>query len=364
MISTLVYLALVVRVAPEDDDVCEGEVAMPRTSSDEPVNSVVRTSEPGGPRDLCDEEGDVSEGNVAMHRTGSDETVVSAIGTISPRGHSDETGSVAVAPGESIAMLSECWDSDRGTLDNICMWRVNPRSESRVCCEPSHGDMFDEGVFAFDLCPPGMMCKLDCPWVSPYLFVSLGKWFVSNQEQPVLADMQRHCCKPGGTYSTVGFPHKYTPVRCRDFAPEFDPELINRPSDLVNWCMLLCVLGGDAVSSLSVSPGLFDQALSQPALLDPVILVATCVHFDVFGPLLWMSIDTGDGDRLPVTTATRPLAGGSGCSGCCARSWRLVDMYLDCVHSAGISYSPAGDRVTACQNSLVLPDCCVFSLVQ
>ena len=101
-------------------------------------------------------------------------------------------------------MLSECRDSDRGTLDNIRMWWVNPRSESRVCCEPFHGDMFDEGVFAFDLCPLG------------------------------------------GTHSTVGFPQEYTPVRCRDFAMEFDPELINRPSDLVNQCRLLCVLTGDA----------------------------------------------------------------------------------------------------------------------
>ena len=29
-------------------------------------------------------------------------------------------------------------------------------------------------------------------------------------------------------------------------------------------------------------------------------------------PLLWMSVDTGDGDWLPVTTAALPLTGGSG----------------------------------------------------
>ena len=40
-----------------------------------------------------------------------------------------------------------------------------PRSESRVYCKPCHGVMIDDGVFAFDLCLPGMMCKLDCPWV-------------------------------------------------------------------------------------------------------------------------------------------------------------------------------------------------------
>ena len=36
---------------------------------------------------------------------------------------------------------------------------------------------------------------------------------------------------------------------CRDFAPEFDPKLINLPSDLVNRCRLLCVRSGDAVST-------------------------------------------------------------------------------------------------------------------
>ena len=36
-------------------------------------------------------------------------------------------------------------------------------------------------------------------------------------------------------------------------------------------------------------------------------------------------------------------------------------MYLDCVHSAGISYSSAGDQVTASSDSLVLLDCHVCS---
>ena len=196
----------------EEGDVCEGNVALSRTGSDEPVNSVVSTSGPGGPGGPCDEEGDAYEGDVAMHRTGSDETVNSVVSTISLGGPSDETGSGA----DAIVTLSECRDCDRGTLDNIRMWRVKPRSESKVCCEPSHSIIFDEGVFTFDLCPPGMMCKLDCPWVSPYLFVSLGKWFVTNREQPVLTDIRRHCWKPGGTHSTVGFPQECTPAMCRD----------------------------------------------------------------------------------------------------------------------------------------------------
>ena len=57
---------------------------------------------------------------------------------------------------------------------------------------------------------------------------------------------------------------------------------MNRLSDLVN--RLLCVLGGDTVSSLCVRPGLFYRAL-----LDPGILVATGVHFDVWSALVDVS---------------------------------------------------------------------------
>ena len=90
------------------------------------------------------------------------------------------------------------------------MWRVNPQSGARVCCEPPSGVIFDEGVLAFDLYPPGMMYKLDCPWVSSYLFVSLGKWFVTNREQPVLTDIRRHCWEPGGTHRLATDPASVT----------------------------------------------------------------------------------------------------------------------------------------------------------
>ena len=85
--------------------------------------------------------------------------------------------------------------------------------------------------------------------------MSLGKWFVTHREQLVIADIRKHCWEPGGTHSTVGFPQEFTPVMCQDFAPEINPELINRPSDLVSWRRLLCVFGGDAVSSLCVPRG-------------------------------------------------------------------------------------------------------------
>ena len=86
------------------------------------------------------------------------------------------------------------------------------------------------------------MCKLDCPWLNPYLFVSLGGWLVTSREQPVLADLRRYCWEPGRTHLTVGFLQECAPVVCRDFASKVDPDLINRSSDLVNWFRLLCVL--------------------------------------------------------------------------------------------------------------------------
>ena len=45
----------------EECDVCEGDVSLSRTGSDEPVNSVVRTSGPGGPGNetVADDLGDV-----------------------------------------------------------------------------------------------------------------------------------------------------------------------------------------------------------------------------------------------------------------------------------------------------------------
>ena len=53
----------------------------------------------------------------------------------------------------------------------------------------------------------------------------------------------------------VGFSQECTPIVCPEFAPKIDPALINRSSDLMDRFELLCVLGGDDVSSLCVSPG-------------------------------------------------------------------------------------------------------------
>ena len=235
-----------------------------KTGSAEPVNSVVRTSGPDGPGSPCDEDSDIYESAVALHRTGSDQTVNNVVSIVGPGGPGNETGSVADVPGDVIVMSSECWEIDKGTLGKLRMLRVNPQSESKVYYEPSHSITFDEGVFAFGLCPPVLMCKLDCPLLNPYLFVFLSGWLVTSREQPVLANLRRYCWEPGGTPSMVGFPHECTPVVCRDFALKVDPYLINRSSDLVKRFRLLCVFGGDDVSSFCVPMGLFDRTLSQP----------------------------------------------------------------------------------------------------
>ena len=143
---------------------------------------------------------------------------------------------MADASGDVIVMSSECREVDEGTLDKICMWEINPRSELKVHYKPSHSVIFREGVF------------------------------VTSREKPVFADVHRYDWEPEGTHLMVGLPRECTPVVCHDFALNVDPDLINRSSDLVNRFRLVCMCGGDDVSSLCVSLGLFDRALSHPAL--------------------------------------------------------------------------------------------------
>ena len=52
----------------------------------------------------------------------SDEPVNSVVSITGPGGPCDETGSVADTPRDAIVVSSECREIDRGTLDNIRMW--------------------------------------------------------------------------------------------------------------------------------------------------------------------------------------------------------------------------------------------------
>ena len=142
---------------------------------------------------IRDEDNDIMR--VLLPHTGPDQTVNNVVSTVGP---GNETRSVADAPGDVIVRSSDCREIDKGTLDKLRMWQVKPRSELKVYYESSHSIIFDEGVSAFDLCPPGLMYKLDSPWLDPYFFVSLGGWLVTNREQPVIADLRRYCWEPGG----------------------------------------------------------------------------------------------------------------------------------------------------------------------
>ena len=61
--------------------------------------------------------------------------------------------------------------------------------------------------------------------------------------------------------------------RSRDFAPEFNPELISRPSDLVNRFGFSFAYCGSNVSLPCDRPVLFNRVLSQPVLSDLGLLV-------------------------------------------------------------------------------------------
>ena len=100
-------------------------------------------------------------------------------------------------------MVIECRDTVRRTLEG------DPRSVSGLSYDPARSVsnnivsgqiiffdrraekdsvMFGAGATSSNLCPPGMMCKLDCLWLSLYLFVCLGGWPVGIRAQLDLAN--------------------------------------------------------------------------------------------------------------------------------------------------------------------------------
>ena len=101
-------------------------------------------------------------------------------------------------PGDALALSVGYREIVTETLDEICLSPVNPRSELTTWDELSNMFVCDVGVITVALCPLGMMCKLDCPWLSPFVFVSLCGWFAARWGQLVLTDLHRDCWKPGG----------------------------------------------------------------------------------------------------------------------------------------------------------------------
>ena len=82
-----------------------------------------------------------------------------------------------------------------------------PRSKLTTWDELSNRFVCDVGVIAVDLCPPGMMSKLDCPWLSQFLFAYLGGWFAASRGHLILTALRRDCWEPGvgggGGYSST-----------------------------------------------------------------------------------------------------------------------------------------------------------------
>ena len=145
-----------------------------------------------------------------------------------------------------------------------------------VCTIGSGGPLYGTGEAAETpqemvvLCPPGMMCKLDCPWLSPYLFVCLGGWPVgaagSRQHTRILL---------GTGWESSGvdcFPYyKIAPDTCPDL--EFIPGFACRPSDLVTRFGIISACRGFSVS--------FVQPLSMPSLSVPGEIINDCFSFDM-----------------------------------------------------------------------------------
>ena len=120
--------------------------------------------------------------------------------------------------------------------------------------------MFGAWATSSNVCPPGMMCKLDCPWLSPYLCVCLGGWPVGIRAQPDLANIRGFCWEMGGSHPAL-FRDTIALATCPDLAPEFAPGFACRPSDLVTRFGALSAYRGFSVFQ-------FVQPLSKPSLSD------------------------------------------------------------------------------------------------
>ena len=125
-------------------------------------------------------------------------------------GDGDVSGSiVANIPGDELAMSIGYREMATKTLDEQCMLPGNLLSEL-------------------------MMCGLDCPWLSPFLFVSLGGWVAASRGQLVIFDSHRDCWEPGENRVLTNFPHECVLVLCQDSTSRSDLNLIYHLSELVN----------------------------------------------------------------------------------------------------------------------------------
>ena len=108
-------------ISVEECVVHVGEVSLPRTGYGEPVYRVAHISGLDDPGGSCAEDGKNYESVVALHRTGSDQSFNKVVSIVGPK-------------------------VDKGSLDKIRMWEINPRLELKMHYKSSHSILFREGV--------------------------------------------------------------------------------------------------------------------------------------------------------------------------------------------------------------------------
>ena len=224
------------------------------------------------------------------------------MGTVGLGGPQYDTGEAAETP-QDMVVVSECRDTVRGTLEGDRMCMVDPQSVSEisgdsvrsvsdklVCGQIRFPDwrgekdsvMFKAGAYISNLCPPVMMCKLDCLWLSLYLFVSIGGWPLGIRVQPDLTVIGADCREPGGSHPVplreiVGCsPDNIGPVKCQ--APDFAQGFTCRPSDLITIFGVVSACRGFSV--------LFEQPLlwltSSGRLMCQCLGISVCCLFSPY----------------------------------------------------------------------------------
>ena len=165
-------------------------------------------------------------------------------------------------PGDALAVSIGNREMVTETLDELCMSPVKPLLVL-------------------------MLCGLDCPWLSPFMFVSLSGGVAAGRGQLVISDSHRYCWGPGETRMLTS-PRECVSVLCQDFTPNLDLNLIYRLSGLVYQLELLCEVGGYDVEVLLIGahPDLFQWGLLPPALFAMGTLDVIGVRFDVSGGAL------------------------------------------------------------------------------
>ena len=136
---------------------------------------------------------DVQRGDVILPLTGSEESPAvlehSVVGIFGSGGFRYGTREAAETPQEMVVDL-ECQDTVWGCCrGSRCAWSTLGRCRNCLVIQyvPYPTNLYvDKFASTSNLCTPGMMCTLNCPWIGPYLFVSLCGWLFGIQDQPDL----------------------------------------------------------------------------------------------------------------------------------------------------------------------------------